>query len=115
MSLWRGVDFSAMTSEEAARRYRCQIESGIPCPPKAARGGSCNRTAPLYPFPAMCVDQSFFVPASDSEGVDAFWLRIANSINSYHQAHAARFTWRTRTAEQEPEYREAGWRVWRLK
>jgi hypothetical protein len=93
------------------RRYRYKVESGIPCPPKVTRGGHNHGSAVLYPFPVMAVDQSFFIPLADMDG--AFPARrIGGAVNSFHQEHDERFSWRTRTLQ---EHGEEGWRVWRIK
>jgi len=107
------------------------IEDGIALPSVSGRG----RTATVYPFDALQVGQSFFVPNSEDKPNAA--KSLASTVSSATARYAVpaadgstkingkgetvpvmtetrKFVVRSRTAEQEPKYGVAGARIYRV-
>jgi len=81
-------------------QYEYSVEKNIPMPPRW-RGPTINRVFKVkYPFLAMKVAESFFVPKTKMSTISA-------SLAKYNKEYAPK-TWSARKADD-------GVRVWRIK
>jgi hypothetical protein len=90
--------------------YRYAVEKDIPIPPpRRGNKGTTQSGGAIYPFNALDIGDSFFVPYEDT-GVQG-WSRINQAINIRQQKSDVRYCWRF----MENNDGTKGYRVWRMK
>jgi hypothetical protein len=68
-----------------------------------------------YPFEAMKAGQSFFIPCDDASKIDALKINIMGMKRRVEKKNGGEFTVAKRSAAEEPKFKRAGVRVWKVR